>query len=175
MRNVAMLAAAVLAGCQGRGRSRAVEETGDSLQLAAAMAPRDSADSVLLTPRVVSSRTVLVYWLAAADTFSADDQAAVLDELTMYTDRVAPVLTRHNIALVPTNAETVYVALPNSGRRPIVLSGLDFPFGYVLIDDEGNERIITGVMFDDELLEEIRIFFDLPDTESPVHGPRITT
>jgi hypothetical protein len=69
----------------------------------------------------------------------------------------------------------VYVALPNGGRRPIVLSGLDFPFGYVLIDEEGNERIITGVMFDDELLEEIRIFFDLSDTESAVQGPRITT
>lgn len=175
MRNVTILAAALLAGCQGRSRARAPDETGDSLQLASVTAPRDSADSVLLAPRLVRSKTVIVYWLAAADTFSADDQAAALDELTLYTDRVAPVLVRHNIALVPTNAETVYVALPNSGRRPIVLSGLEFPFGYVLIDEEGNERVITGVMFADELLEELRIFFDLPDTESPVHGPRVTT
>lgn len=171
MRSAIVLAAALLGACGGRERAVG----GDSLQLAGALVPRDSADSVLLTPRVVRSPTVLVFWLTGADTLSADDQAAALDELTLYTERVAPVLARHRIELVPTNADTVYVALPNSGRRAIVLSGLEFPFGYVMIDEEGAERVITGIMFADELLEEIRIYFDLPDTDSTVQGPRITT
>jgi len=103
----------------------------------------------------------------------------VLDELTLYTDRIAPVLTRHGIALIPTNADTVYLALPNGGRLPIVLSGLEFPFGYVFVNPDegggGGERILSGIFPDDELLEELRIYFDLPDIDTTAQGPRITT
>jgi len=139
--------------------------------------PRDSADSVLLAPRVVTGPTVLVFWLPAADTLPTPDQAAALDELTYYTDRVAPLLLRHAITLVPTNAETVYVALPNRQRHAILLSGLEYPFGYVLVAPGDAERILAGVYADDELLDEVRAYFDLPaDTTLPtLMRPRITT
>jgi hypothetical protein len=170
------LALVSLADCQGgEGGPRASTDTrrADTLNLGG-LVPRDSADSVLLTPRVVTGPTVLVFWLPAADSFAADDQAAALDDMTYYTDRVAPILERYGIKLLPTNADTVYVALPNRRQRTILLSGLDYPFGYVIVEPGGTERILTGVYADDELLDEVRTYFDLPDDTSAAR-PRITT
>jgi len=138
------------------------------------LVPHDSADSVLLAPRVVTGPTVIVFWLPEADTLSAEDQSSALDEMTYYTERIAPALERYAVKLLPTNAETVYVALPNRQRRAILLSGLDYPFGYVIVEPGGAKRILTGVYADDELLDEVRAYFDLPDDTTAVR-PRITT
>lgn len=167
MRTATLLALALLAACQSRSAN------GDSLDVAA-ISPRDSADSVLLTPRVVTGPTVLVFWLPTADTLPAPEQAAALDDLTYYTDQIAPLLARHGITLVPTNADTVYVLLPNRQRQAILLSGLDYPFGYVLVDPGAAERILAGVYADDELLDEVLVYFDLPPDTLP-ERPRITT
>lgn len=174
MRGAMLLALALvsLADCQGPHASADTRRT-DSLNLGS-LAPRDSADSVLLAPRVVRGPTVLVFWLPAADSFAADDQAAALDDLTYYTDRIAPVLERYGITLLPTNADTVYVALPNNKQRTILLAGLDYPFGYVIVEPGGAERILAGIYADDELLDEVRAYFDLPD-DTTVPRPRITT
>src|SRR5439155_3440118 len=74
-----------------------------------------------------------------------------------------------------TNAETVYVALPNNRQRRAVLrSGLDCPFGYLLVDPGGPERILTGVYADYDLLDELRAYFDISDDSTAVR-PRVTT
>ena len=177
MRGATLLALALvcLADCQGGGPHASTDtRRADTLDLGGGLAPRDSADSVLLTPRVVTGPTVLVFWLPAADSFAADDQAAALDDMTYYTGRVASVLERYGIKLLPTNADTVYVALPNNKQRTILLSGLDYPFGYVIVEPGGTERILTGVYADDELLDEVRTYFDLPD-DTTAARPRITT
>ncbi|MEX2155565.1 MAG: hypothetical protein WD773_01860 [Gemmatimonadales bacterium] len=166
MRTATLLLVGLLAGCQGRTERESLD--------VAAITPRDSADSVLLTPRVVTGPTVLVFWLPTADTLPVPDQAAALDDLTYYTDRIAPILARHGITLVPTNADTVYVALPNRQRRAILLSGLDYPFGYLLVKPGDAERLLAGVYADDELLDELQVYFDLPADSVP-EGPRITT
>ncbi len=75
---------------------------------------------------------------------------------------------------VSTNADTVYVELSNHTRRAILLSGLDYPYGYLLIDPGGPERILTGVYADDDLLEELRVYFDLPDDTTSAQ-PRVAT
>jgi len=176
MRGAMLVALALVssADCQGGGPRRSTDgRRTDTLDLGG-LVPRDSADSVLLTPRVVTGPTVLVFWLPAADSFAADDQAAALDDMTYYTDRVAPILERYGIKLLPTNADTVYVTLPNRKQRTILLSGLDYPFGYVIVEPGGTERILTGVYADDELLDEVRTYFDLPDDTSAAR-PRITT
>ena len=164
-----LLIIGLLVGCRG---SRNVAAR-DSLDVGG-IAPKDSADSVLLTPRVVTGPTVLVFWLPAADTLPAPDQAAALDDMTYYTDRIAPLLLRHEVTLVPTNAETVYVSLPNHQRQAILLSGLDYPFGYVLIAPGEAERILAGVYADDELLDEVQAYFGLPPDSLPTRL-RITT
>lgn len=165
---------AVLTACRGRGAAVATRDV-DTLSLEASS--QDSKDSVLLTPRVVTGPTVIVFWLAAADSFSADDQAQALEELNNTTQGVVATLQRHDIKLLPTNAETIYVALPNRQRRVIVLSGIDYPFGYVLVEPGLAERILAGVYAEDELLDEVEVYFDLPpsgDSASTTH-PRIST
>jgi hypothetical protein len=167
----------LLAACHGRGAAVATthDRDIDSLSLVNS-SPRDSTDSTLAIPRVITGPTVIVFWLAAADTFSADDQAQALDDLNNSTESVAPTLLRHAIKLLPTNAETIYVALPNHQRRVIVLSGIDYPFGYVLVEPGLAERILAGVYDEDELLDELEVYFDLPPSgdSSEVH-PRIST
>jgi len=44
----------------------------------------------------------------------------------------------------------------------------------LLVDPGGPERILTGVYPDDELMDELRAYFDLPDDTTSAQ-PRITT
>ena len=165
-------ALACLTACQTRSVARGTPR-GDSLDFAQ-LVPRDSTDSTLLIPRVITQPSVVLFWLPAADTLGADDRADTFDDLRYYTEQVAPALEASGIKLLATNADTVYVALPNNTRRTILLSGLDYPYGYLLIDPGGPERILTGVYADDDLLDELRAYFDLPDDTTTVQ-PRITT
>ena len=140
------------------------------------VAPRDSADSVLLAPRVVTGPTVIVFWLSGADTLTASDQAEALDELNAATQGIVGTLKQHDITLVPTNSATIYVTLPNRQRRVIVLDGLDYPFGYVLVEPGTAERILAGLYADDELLDEVDAYFDLPPSgDSTATRPRVAT
>jgi hypothetical protein len=174
MRAATLIAIAFLASC--RPQNAAVStRTSDSLSFAD-MTPRDSADTSLSTPRVITEPTVIVFWLAGADTLSAADQAEALDELNYTTEGIAPTLARHNIKLVPTNSDTIYVALPNRQRRMILLTGVDYPFGYVLVEPGTAERILAGVYGDDELRDEVEAYFDWPPaSDSTAKYPRIST
>jgi hypothetical protein len=169
---VAIIVMAVLLGACARvgekGSSR-----GDTLAVADQLS-RDSSDSLLRAPRVVDAPAVVVFWLRSADSLAADDQADTFDDLRYYTGQIAPFLADNKIALLATRADTLYVSLPNEQRRMIVLSGLDYPFGYVLVDPGGPERILTGVYSDDELLDELRAYFDISD-DSTAAIPRATT
>jgi len=174
MRLATLFIIGILSSCRPAPRDAYVPNRSDSLALGD-MAAHDSADNALRTPRVVTGPTVIVFWLPAADTLSADDQAQALDDLNNATDHIAPTLKRHDIKLLPTNAETIYVALPNHQRRTILLSGVDYPFGYVLVEPGTAERILAGVYTDDELKDELAAYFDLPPTaDSTATGPRIS-
>lgn len=140
----------------------------DSLEL------RDTGRSALRRPRVITAPTLIVFWLTAADTLSAGDASSAYDDLTYYTDQVAGELKQAGIAIVPTTADTVYVEGPGHRRRVVVLSGLDYPYGYVLLDPGGPERILTGVYSDDDLLDEIEAYFNI-DSDSTAVTPRVAT
>jgi len=174
MRVATLIALALLASC--RPQNAAVTTRGSDTLSFADLTPRDSANTALNEPRVISEPTMVVFWLAGADTLSADDQAEALDELNYTTEGIAPTLSRHNIKLVPTNSDTIYVTLPNRQRRMILLSGVDYPFGYVLVQPGTAERILAGLYDDDELLDEVEAYFDLPpSSDSTAKGPRIST
>jgi hypothetical protein len=166
-RAVFLLAGAWLA-CDGRSDSnRADAYTG--------LAPRDSVDSVLAAPRVVDGPSVVVFWLAASDTLNPDDAATAYDELTLAAEGVINALAAYDIAILPTHADTLYVALPNRQRRTIMLSGLQYPFGFVLIEPGDTERVLAGVYGEAELLDEVRVYFDLPEDSIRVPPARVTT
>lgn len=173
MKSVTLVSALMfLAACQTRPHARGTPR-GDSLDLVQLL-PRDSSDSALRVPRVITEPSVVLFWLRTADTLDADDRADTFDDLRYNTEQVAPALEASGITLVATNADTVYVTLANKTRRTILLSGLDYPYGYLLIDPGGPERILTGVYSEDDLLDELRAYFDLPDDTTGVQ-PRITT
>jgi len=174
MRVATLIAITLLVSCRPQNAA-VTDRTTDSVSFAD-MSPRDSADTSLGTPRVITQPTVVVFWLSGADTLSAADQAEALDELNYTTEGIAPTLARHNIKLLPTNSDTIYVALPNRQRRMILLTGVDYPFGYVLLQPGTAERILAGVYADDELLDEVEAYFDLPPTsDSTARYPRIAT
>ncbi|HEX2646272.1 MAG TPA: hypothetical protein VHO95_03520 [Candidatus Dormibacteraeota bacterium] len=157
--------------CQLRPATQGTHRA-DSVDVAQLL-PRDSSGSAFAVPRVIAAPSVVLFWLRAADTLSADDQADTFDDLKYSTAQVAPALEASGIGLVATSADTIYVSQPNERRRSILLSGLDYPFGYVLIDPGGPERILTGVYNEDELMDELRAYFDL--TDDSTHAPPRTT
>lgn len=135
--------------------------------------PRDRA---LTTPRVITEPSVVVFWLGTSDTLSRDSAETASRDLDYYTEQVAPRLSDNDIALVPTNVDTVYVEQPGAGRRAIVLSGLDYPYGYLLIDPGTPERILTGIYDDEALLDELDAYFDLSEESDSVRArPRVVT
>ena len=172
MRIGTLVALLCLAACRNRSLGRIAQQS-DSVDLAQLL-PHESTDSSLVVPRVITAPSVVLFWLRAADTLSGDDQADTFDDLKYYTAQVAPALAASGIELLATNADTVYVSLPNATRRTILLSGLDYPYGYLLIDPGGPERILTGVYEDEDLMDELRAYFDLPD-DSTSAAPRATT
>lgn len=140
-------------------------------------APRDSAnDQQLHTPRVIGKPSVIVFWLRASDSLSRDSAQAASRDLDFYTEQVAGALADNGIALVATNADTVYVEQPDHHHRAVVLSGLDYPYGYLLIDPGTPERILTGIYDDEDLMDELHAYFDLPDSSDSSQGsPRVIT
>jgi hypothetical protein len=166
MKRPALLVLLVMAGCGDSRREASEARPGVVL--------RDSVDSVLNLPRVVHDPAVVVFWLSASDTLHPDDAAAAYDELTLATERIIEPLAAYDIELLPTHADTIYVELANRQRRTIVLSGLEFPFGFVLLEPGSTERVLAGVYGEAELLDEIRVFFDLPE-DSTRAPPRVTT
>jgi hypothetical protein len=70
----------------------------------------------------------------------------------------------------------VYVEQDDHTRRAIVLSGLDYPYGYLLVDPGTPERILTGVYNDEDLLDELDAYFDLSEEPDSAHVvPRVIT
>src|SRR2546428_14094172 len=124
-----VIALALVAGCQLRPATKSTRPAG-TLDLSR-LGPPNARDSALLMPRVVTGPSVVLFWLPAADTLSAADQAQAFDDLKYYTEQCAPTLAANGIELLSTNSHTAYVALPNKQRRTLLLSALDYPFGYL--------------------------------------------
>jgi hypothetical protein len=169
-----------LAACRPSARPRrsATSHPADSAALSSLWhAPRDSIhDRLLRQPRVVTQPTVVVFWLRSSDSLSRDSALSVSRDLDSSTEQVAQTLARNDIALVPTNADTVYVEQDDHTRRAIVLSGLDYPYGYLLVDPGTPERILTGVYNDEDLLDELDAYFDLSEEPDSAHVvPRVIT
>lgn len=150
------LGALLLLGCRSAPHPRAApRERGASL--------RPLAEAPLIT-----GPTVVAFWLPASDTLRAGAGADLLEDFRSYTALAAPDLEDAGIALVATTADSVIVETGGGLRRIVMLGGLDYPFGYVLVDPGMAETILTGVSTDDELMEQVDWYFgvDEPDADS---------
>lgn len=121
---------------------------------------------------VVREPTVVAFWLPATDTLKQGEGADLLDDFRSYTGAVSPLLEKQGIRLETTTADSIVVALEHGPRRVIRLSGLDYPFGYVLVEPGYPETILTGVSTDDELLEQVSWYFGL-DEDADSAGPGV--
>lgn len=114
---------------------------------------------------MITQPTVVAFWLPASDTLKRGEGADLLDDFRSYTALVAPDLEDAGITLVATTADSVIVQTEGGLRRVVMLSGLDFPFGYVLVDPGMPETILTGVSTDDELMEQVDWYFGVDEPE----------
>jgi hypothetical protein len=119
---------------------------------------------------VVREPSVVAFWLPASDTLHRGEGADLLDDFRSYTALVAPDLEDAGITLVATTADSVIVETTGGQRRVVMLTGLDYPFGYVLVDPGMPETILTGVSTDDELMEQVDWYFGV-DEEEPDSVP----
>jgi len=118
---------------------------------------------------VVRVATVVAFWLTAADTVPEAARRTAQEEFRRSNSTVAKYLGDTDIALVGTVNDTVVVELAGGKRRVIMLSGLDFPYGYVLIEPGYAEEFHTGIDADQDLQDAIDDYFGL-EADSP--GPR---
>ena len=176
MRTAIVVVLLALAAACGRRADRTETADGAAVdRLVEELGGADPRDSALVAPRVVTGPTLVVFWLAGADTLHPDDAAAALDDLNYYTQQIGPRLAAWGIALVPTNADTLYIALPNDKRRAVLLTGLELPFGYVIAEPGGVERILPGVYAAEELIEEVQMYFDLEADTTVSPEPKVIT
>lgn len=124
------------------------------------------------TVLVIQEAAVVAFWLPASDTLAPGEGADLLDDFRSYTRLAGPFLDDRGIPLLATNAESLLVERPDGLRRVIMLSGLDFPFGYVLVEPGYAESILTGVSTEEELLEEVDWYFGLSEGEGQPEGGR---
>lgn len=162
-------------GCGGRADDAKPADRAAVDQLLEEFGTPGPRDSALVEPRLITGPTLVVFWLAAADTLHPDDAASALDDMNYYTEQIMPRLTAWSVALVPTNADTLFIALPNDKRRAVLLTGLELPFGYVIAEPGGVERILPGVYAAEELIEEIQVYFDLEDDTTVSPEPKVIT
>lgn len=115
---------------------------------------------------VIRAPTVIAFTLKGADTLTDDGAAEKLREFNSYTELVFPMLEEQGIAVRTSHSDTLVVVMENGPTRIIMLTGLDYPYGYVLVEPGFAETIMTGVVTDEELLEEASYYFGLDD-DSP--------
>jgi hypothetical protein len=122
---------------------------------------------------VIRGPSVVAFRLRAADTL-ADTGGTLLDDFHSYTELAALALAEMGVALVLTSSDSLVVERPDGPRRVIMLGGLDFPFGYVLVEPGYPETILTGVSTEEELLEQVDWYFGVNEERPESLPGRVT-
>lgn len=115
---------------------------------------------------VVRKATVVAFWLPTADSLDETDATDALEDLRSTSGRLAGYLKDQEISVVGTVSDSIWIELPTGPRRLVTLVGLDYPYGYVLIDPGYPEQILTGDSTDEELENAADDYFGL-DGEEP--------
>jgi hypothetical protein len=139
------------------------------VSLTGACRAADSGSARVAAP-VIREATLVAFTLPASDTLAAGEARAALDEFRAYTAVVVPLLAEEGIAFHATTADSIIIERSDGIRRVVMLRGLDHPYGYVLIEPGYAESILTGVLTDSELVDEVDWYFGTEE-ESGEEGP----
>jgi len=115
---------------------------------------------------VVRKATVVAFWLPGADTLDEGDARDALEDLRAGSGHLANYLKDQEIMVVGSVSDSIWIEAPNGPRRLVMLVGLDYPYGYVMIDPGFPEQIMTGDSSDEELQDAADDYFGL-DGEDP--------
>lgn len=144
-----LAAASVLCGCRS-GDSHGSEE-----------APPAGAESL-----VVLDAAVIAFWLSSADTLPARELDRARKAFRRSNRTVAEYLGDTDIALLATVQDTVVVRLEDGTTRSVMLSGLDYPYGYVFVEPGYAEEFHAGPSDDDDLEYAIDDYFGFEPADS---------
>ena len=117
------------------------------------------------TVPVVNDAAVVAFWLGAVDTLPEASRRAIQAEFRRSNDAIADYLSDTDVALVTTLSDTVVVEAGGE-RYLVLLSGFDFPFGYLLVEPGYDEEFHTGLMIDEDLEAAIDEYFELAAVDS---------
>jgi hypothetical protein len=124
---------------------------------------RDSAPSV--TVPVLVEPTVVAFWLSSTDTLPEPEARQTRVDFQRLVGEVARYLSDTDVRLVRSASDTVVIQLAGGVQRMVMLSGLDFPYGFVLIDPGYAEEFHTGMDLLADLEDAIADYFGLDDTQ----------
>ena len=117
------------------------------------------------TVAVITQATVVAFWLKSADTIPRAVRREVQAEFRRSNEALARYLSDTDVGVVATVNDTVMVRLDSGVERVVMLSGLDFPYGYVFIEPGFAEEFHTGLDRDDELQSAADEYFGLEDDQ----------
>lgn len=119
-------------------------------------------DSIL----TLDSAAVVLFWTPPVDTLDPAARAEAIAEMRATAAWADDFLEGYRIPLHATRAHGVLVRPPAGGRRFVDFRGLDYPFGFVLIDPGYPEQFLTGLVTEDDLRDALIDYFDLEDGDS---------
>ncbi len=109
---------------------------------------------------------MVAFWLRTTDTLPASQLRSVREEFARSNQIVAEYLDDTDVMLLATTQDTVRVHVEGGGTRTVMLSGLDYPYGYVFIAPGYAEEFHTGPSTDDEIEDALDDYFDLEPADS---------
>ena len=119
---------------------------------------------------VITQASVVAFWLASADTLADSARLAARDAFRRSNGMITEYLSDTDIQLVASVSDTLVIQLATGMRRVVQLTGLDFPYGYVLIEPGYAEEFHTGLTEDQDLRDALDDYFGLEsDTPTPKH------
>lgn len=122
----------------------------------------NDGDSAVTVPVIVEP-TVVAFWLSRTDTLPAPALAQARAGYQKLAEEIGRYLSDTDVRFVRTASDTVVVQLAGGVERKVMLSGLDFPYGFVLIDPGYAEEFHTGIDLLADLEDAIADYFGLDD------------
>jgi len=118
-----------------------------------------------VTVPVIVEPTVVAFWLSRTDTLPAPEARQTRADFQKLVGDIGQYLSDTDVRFIRTASDTVVIQLAGGTQRMVMLSGLDFPYGFVLIDPGYAEEFHTGLDLLADLEDAIADYFGLDDSQ----------